>query len=67
MYKNPSPLDSIEKLKKCKHGVYGLCTLCAYYNTGRRKSTDTQMEVDTFEFMQQNINKRKELFLCIEF
>ena len=59
---NPTPLDPIKKLHKCKHGVYGLCTLCAYKNTGRRKSTDTFIESDVVDFMSASINKQlKEL------
>ena len=52
---NPMPLGEV---KKCKHGVGGLCTKCAYLNTGRRKSTDANVEVDVLEFMNQSLNKR---------
>ena len=58
MSENPQPLDDIKRLKKCKHGVYGLCTKCAYLNTGRRKSTDSFVEADVVEFMGASINKR---------
>ena len=51
-------LAPLDKLKKCKHGSYSFCTKCAYMNTGRRKSTDTQLEVDCVDFMNQGINKR---------
>lgn len=55
---NPKPLDHISKMKKCKHGVYGLCTLCAYKNTGRKKSTDSFIESDIVDFMSSSMNKR---------
>jgi len=55
---NPSILAPLSKLKKCKHNVYGLCTKCAYMNTGRRKSTDSFVDIDTVDFMNASINKR---------
>jgi len=55
---NPQILAPLNKLKKCKHGVYGLCTQCAYKNTGRKQSTDAFVEIDVFDFMSASINKR---------
>ena len=53
---NPRPLLPLPN--KCKHGVRGLCTKCAYMNTGRRKSTDAFVEADVVDFMNASINKR---------
>jgi len=58
MMSNPAPLGHLSTLKKCKHGVYGLCTLCAYKNTGRRKSTDRKCEQDVVEFMESTVNRQ---------
>ena len=55
---NPQPLGDIKDLKKCKHGVIGLCVKCQYLNTGRRESTDKFVEKDVCEFMESSINKR---------
>ena len=27
---NPMPLDPVEQLEECRHGVKGLCVRCAY-------------------------------------
>lgn len=55
---NPKHIGDLNKLKKCKHGVYGLCVKCAYLNTGRRKSTDSFVDSDVVDFMQSSFNKR---------
>lgn len=55
---NPPILAPLNLLRKCKHGVFGLCTKCAYLNTGRRKSTDSFAEIDVVDFMSANLNKR---------
>ena len=55
---NPNHLGDLTIMKKCKHGVYGLCTKCAYLNTGRRKATDSFIEKDVIEFMESSMNKR---------
>ena len=54
---NPRPIAK-EHMKKCKHGVSGLCTKCAYKNTGRRKSTNEKYNYDVTDFMKMSINKR---------
>ena len=53
-----SPLPPVETLTKCKHGIYGLCTKCAYQNTGRRQSTDSFVDSDVVEFMESSMNKQ---------
>lgn len=60
---NPPILAPIHKLKPCKHGVKGLCTLCAYKNTGKRKSSLNRCEQDIVDFMSDSLNRRlKELY-----
>lgn len=55
---NPPILAPLNKLAKCKHGVYGLCTQCAYKNTGRRQSTDAIADIDVVDKMNLPFNKR---------